>query len=74
MTNRKETKFGGNRKEQLYHFCQAKGKHSWLVPQELREVLYPHEGLAFFFIQVESEKLTSGGSATCFGIPEVISL
>jgi hypothetical protein len=27
-----------------------------------------------FFKQVESEKLASGGSATCFGIPEVISL
>ena len=29
------TEFGENRKEQLYSFCQAKGKRSRLVPQEL---------------------------------------
>ena len=30
-----ETEFGGNRKEKLYYFYQAKGKHLRLTPQEL---------------------------------------
>ena len=34
-----EKEFGGNRKEQLYYFCQAKGKHSRLAPQELCPIL-----------------------------------
>ena len=32
---KKETEFGGSRKEELHYFCQAKGKYSRLVPQEL---------------------------------------
>ena len=50
MPNRNtETAFGGNRREWLYSFCQAREEHSRLVPQELCPPLYPHEGFAFFF-------------------------
>ena len=57
MPNRNiATEFGGNRKEQLYSFCQAKGKHSTLVPQEL---VPPFSGIRRGFI-------SSWGSCTLY--------
>ena len=41
---------------------------------EQGEILYPHQSLVydFFFLQVYSQKLASGSSTTCSGVPEVI--
>ena len=82
-----ETEFGGNRKERLYYFCQAKWKHSQCLKncaphsQEQGEVFYPLEGLAFFFFffpfffscKVSKwPQLASDNSATRSCVPEVI--
>ena len=45
--------------------------------QEQRELLYPHEDLAFLFFLVQSFKMTradTGNSATRSDVPEVIGL
>ena len=83
-----ETQFGGNRKEWLYYFfCQAKWKHSGLVPQELcpsfsgigrglRGFLSSWRSCFFFFsfslAKFQMPQLASDNSATRSCVPEVI--
>ena len=83
MPNRNiEKEFGGNRKEQLYYFCQAKGKHNRLVPQELcpplrnKEKFYVLTKILHFFFFCNVSKwpqLASGNTATGSDVPKVIS-
>ena len=85
MPNRKtEIEFEENRKEWLYYFCQAKGIHTRLVPQEICPVLlgigrgfYTLMKVLLFFSSCEVSKqlqLPPGNSATRSIVPEVVGL
>ena len=63
-----ETEFRGNRKEELYYFCQAKEKHSRLVSQELcppfsriGRGLISSWKFCFFFFLLQSFKMAPAG-------------